>query len=458
MYDIAIREGRIVDFRNNRMIMGDIGIKEGKIVDVGECLKGARNDIDAGGLLVSPGFIDIHMHEEQIGNTTDGDDYDIANKMLAMGVTTAVGGNCGNNRQGINDFLYFIDHNGAPINYLTYIGHNYLRNLLGIDPYRGATDSEILKMNEIARKYVESNDAIGISYGIEYSPGITFQEMVDITDGIEDRIMLSAHYRDDGDRAIASIKEMIEVSEFTKKPMQISHIGSCSAMGQMTEALEIIRDSIDRGVDIAVDCYPYNAFSTRIGSAVFDEGCFEKWNKSYDSILLTEAPYKGIYCDEDLFYKVRKEYPNMLVVAFVMNEEEVIEALRAPFVYVASDGLLNRGQGHPRAAGTFPKVLGKYVREEKQMDLIDALKKMTLLPARRLGLASKGDIQIGMDADIVIFNPDAIIDKASFMDPTRAPAGIEHVILDGKVAMERNNVINNRLGKSIRRNQLNLKE
>lgn len=456
MYDLAIREGMIIDFENNSIFVGDIGIKGGKIVDVGRCNGNAKKVINAVGLIVSPGFVDIHMHEEVIGNSVDGDDYDIGNNMLRMGVTTAVGGNCGNNRQDIKEFLDFVDHNGAPINYLTFIGHNFLRNSLAIDPYRKATEIEIQKMKDMVKEYIESDNAIGISFGIEYSPGITFREMVGLCNDIEDNILLSAHYRGDADKSIDSIKEMIEISRVTKKPMQISHIGSCSAMGYMDESLDLIEVAIGEGLDIAADCYPYNAFSTRIGSAVFDEGCFETWNKSYDSILLTEEPYKGIYCDEELFYKVRKEYPDMYAVAFVMNEEEVIDALKASFVFVASDGMLNKGQGHPRAAGTFPKVLGKYVRDDNRLDLTDALKKMTLLPAQRLGLRNKGDIQVGMDGDIVIFNPATIIDQATFTEPTKPPIGIEYVIIDGKIALERNNVVNNRLGKSIRRNQLSL--
>ena len=235
--------------------------------------------------------------------------------------------------------------------------------------------------------------------------------------------------------------------------MQISHIGSCIAMGQMIEGLEIIREAIIKGVDVRADCYPYDAFSTRVGSSVFDEGCFENWSKTYDAILLTEEPYRNVICTEEIFKKVRAEYPDMLVVAFVMNEDEVIEALKEPFVYVASDGLLNRGQGHPRAAGTFPRVIGKYVRDEGKLELIDQLKKMTKLPAERVKLENKGEIKEGMDGDIVIFDYERIIDRATFTNPTREPLGIEYVIINGKLALENGNVLNNRLGKAIRRFQ-----
>lgn len=394
------------------------------------------------------------MHEEVLGYTDDGDDYDIANKMLNMGVTTCIGGNCGNLRQPLNEFLSFVEKNGAPVNYMLYTGHNTFRDMLGISKYREATKEEIAKMVEMIKYDLENYGAIGVSFGIEYSPGISFEELAEISSSLRDYdILLSAHFRKDAQEGVASVKEMIEISEISGLPMQISHIGSCIAMGNMREGLDLIRNARNNGLDITADCYPYDAFSTRIGSAVFDEGCFERWNKSYDAILLTEEPYRNVYCTEEIFYKVRKEYPNMLVVAFVMNEDEVIEALKEPFVFVASDGLLHKGQGHPRAAGTFPRVIGKYVRDEGKLELIDQLKKMTKLPAERLKLKDKGEIKEGKDADIVIFDYDKIIDRATFFNPTEKPIGIEYVILNGKVAIEKGNVLNSRLGKAIRRKQ-----
>ncbi|EOD01612.1 N-acyl-D-amino-acid deacylase family protein [Caldisalinibacter kiritimatiensis] len=456
MYDIKIINGKIIDFDVNQIKDCNIGIKDGKIVNIGNLIGKGKTEIDAHGMIVSPGFVDIHMHEEVIGTSPDGDDYDIANKMLLMGVTTCVAGNCGNNRQSLDYFFDFIDKNGSPVNYLSFIGHNYLRKLVGIeDRYREATKQEIEDMKKLLIHDIKENEAIGISFGLEYSPGTTIEEIVNLCEGVkEEEIILSAHYRKDAKYGIDSIKEMIEISKLTRKPMQISHIGSCTAFGMMKEALEIIQDAINNGVDVAADCYPYNAFSTYIGSAVFDEGCFELWNKSYDSIMLTEEPYKGVRCNKELFYKVRNEYPEMLVVAFVMEEEEVIEALKAPFVYVASDGLYRRGQGHPRGAGTFPRVLGRYVREKNDVSLIDALRKMTLLPAKRLGLKNKGNIKEGADADLVIFDRETIIDDATFEEPTKPPIGIKHVILHGKIAVNDNTIINNRLGRVIRRSEL----
>lgn len=454
MYDLIIKGGLVVDFDTDELVNRDIGIKDGKIISIERELRTGDNYINADGQIVSPGFIDIHMHEETIGNTADGDDYDIANKMLLMGVTTCVGGNCGNNRMKIFDYFKFVDENGAPVNYLLFTGHNYYRNLLGVDRYSSPNEEQLEKMIELIETDISEYGAVGLSFGIEYSPGITFEEIISICDTIKDYdILLSAHYRADASKGIESIKELIKISELTGLPMQISHIGSCVAMGQMRGALDVIKDAIDNGLSITADCYPYDAFSTYIGSTVFDEGCFENWGRDYDSILLTEEPYKNIKCTKEIFHKVREEYPNMLVVAFVMNEEEIIEALKEPFVYVASDGILNCGQGHPRAAGTFPKVIGKWVRDEKKLELIDQLKKMSKLPANRLKLEEKGEIRTGMDADIVVFDYNKIIDNASFDNPTEPPTGINYVIIDGKVAVENGEIVNKRLGKSIRRVQ-----
>lgn len=456
MYDLKIVNGKIFDFNKNEKKVLEIAIKNGTIRAIGKNLGPAKKEINAKKNIVCPGFIDIHMHEEKIGNTCNEDDYDIANRMLKMGVTTAVGGNCGKNSQDVQKFIEFIDKNGAPINYIMMTGHNHLRNSVGIkDRYREANNEEIEEMKKMLRKDIVENGSIGLSLGLEYSPGVTKKEIIKLIKGVKDLdILIAAHYRDDAEKGISSIKELIDISKQTQKPMQISHIGSCTAFGMMSEALKIIKEARNEGLSIEADCYPYNSFSTHIGSAVFDKGCFEAYNKPYNSILLTEKPYKGIYCDKKIFKKVREEYPNMLVVAEVMNEKEVIEAIKSSFVHIASDGLYNKGQGHPRGAGTFPRVLGKYVREKGELTLVKALKKMTLNPAKRLGLKNKGDLKVGYDADLLIFNPNTIIDKATFENPLLSPAGIKYVIINGIIALKNNEIQNNRLGKSIKKHNI----
>jgi N-acyl-D-amino-acid deacylase len=449
MTTLKIINGKIPNFDEMKLEEKDVLIKDGKIEKIGKIEEEADQVIDAKGKVVSPGFIDIHMHEEVIENVED--PYFTSYYELKMGTTTCVGGNCGNNRQSVKEFKDYIDKNGAPVNYLSFIGHNYLRNQVGIeDRYRAATDEEIEKMKELIKETLPLG-ILGISYGIEYSPGIDFKELVEITKALDSKdYLLSAHYRSDGEKSVESIEEMVKISTESGVPMQIAHIGSCSAFGFMKETLDMIKEYQDKGADVMADCYPYDAFATFIGSAVFDDGCFERWDKTYSDILLTEEPMKNVRCDKETFEKARKEYPNMIAAAFVMREEEVIEALKAPFVFVGSDSLFRKDMGHPRGAGSFPRVLGRYVREMGELPLIDALWKMTLGPAERLSLSHKGQIKEGMDADITIFDPDTVEDGATFAEPTLPPVGISHVILGGKVAVENNEVKEGRLGRFIK--------
>lgn len=454
MLDIKIVNGKIIDVENKAIIEGDIGIKDGKITDIGSLSAEAGHIIDARGKHISPGFIDIHMHEEDF-TLTKKKEYDISDTMLNMGVTTCAVGNCGNNRQGIKELYDFINEKGNPVNYLSYIGHNFLRVEAGnTDIYKKSSKEQIEKMQKYVAEAIDFG-AIGVSYGLEYCPGIDTEEAIAITKEIQGRddLLLAAHYRKDAIHALESINEMAYIGKETKIPFQISHLSSCSAFGNMTEALNLIQEIRDRGTDILVDAYPYDAFSTYIGSAVFDEGCFETWGKSYDAIMLTEEPYKGIYCDKELFEKVRKEYPRMLVVANVMNEEEIIEALNHPLVMAASDGIYRNHSGHPRGAGTFPRIIGRFVRDMEVMEFFDAVYKMTHMPAKRLQLNKKGIIKAGYDADITIFNYDTIIDKATFREPQLRPEGIDYVIVDGRLAVEKGKTVNNTSGRFYKRGE-----
>ncbi len=449
MYDLTIVDALIPDYASDTFYVSDLHIKDGKIVKIGQDATKSQSVISADGQIVSAGFIDIHSHEEWI-DVKRQDPYYTGYCALRMGTTTLIGGNCGDNKMDPASFASYVKAKGAPLNYKLFIGHNFLRQCVGIeDRYRSATSLEIEKMRKLVKMYLPMNP-VGISYGIEYAPGVNESEMTRITAGLSpEKHLLAAHYRYDGDKSVESVDELAQLSRTTQLPMQISHIGSCSAMGTMKETLSAVKKHIDNGVDVLADCYPYAAFSTYIGSAVFDDGCFERWNKTYSDILLTEPPYQGMRCDAALFEKVKREYPNSIVAAFVMNEEEVREALCSPYVMVASDALYNYETGHPRGAGTFAKVLSKYVREEKVMSLVQALKKMTLYPAKRLSLYKKGDIFEGADADLVIFNPDKIKDNATFEAPTALPEGISYVIVNGAVALKDNQIVNGRLGRYI---------
>ena len=335
------------------------------------------------------------MHEEHFAE--EGEHYVIAQMMLEMGVTTAVGGNCGMQNQNLSYFKEVLDRlGGSPVNYIMLAGYNTFRYELGIGRYETASQEQREAIRKLLQRELNEG-AYGISFGIEYDPGITTEEILFAIGVTEDpNLLVSAHYREDCLQDINPVQEMIEIAEKIPMKFQISHLSSCSAMGLMQESLDAINEAMKRNPKLNYDTYPYNAFSTHMGSAVFEDGCIEGWHKDYSDILLTDAPYKDIRCTKEIFEKVREEYPDMLAVAFVMNEEEIAAAIANPNGMVASDAIINNGNGHPRAAGTFPRVLGKYVREDKALPLIDAIRKMTLEPAKRMDLDQKGRIELGV--------------------------------------------------------------
>lgn len=230
VYDLKIINGKVLDFDTGEEQIADIGIKEGAITCLGNCPESAKTVFDASDCIVSPGFIDIHMHEEELRTTIT--PYDISNSMLLMGVTTCVAGNCGNNRQSFEEFKRFVNKHGSPVNYLSFIGHNYLRSEVGSsDRYRKSTSQHIDRMQRLLLAAVEQG-AIGLSLGLEHCPGIDMDEILDLCSAVEGRkILLSAHYRKDAKHSISSLQELIDISKISGLPMQISHLGSCSAFG-----------------------------------------------------------------------------------------------------------------------------------------------------------------------------------------------------------------------------------
>lgn len=356
MLDLLLKNGQYPDFDAGKMKTGNVGVEKGKISYVGTDEPEAENVIDVSGSVISPGFIDIHMHEEKFKE--EGENYVISQMMLEMGVTTAVGGNCGMQWQELSYFKDVLRRKGGcPVNYIMLAGYNSFRYQYNIGRYDAATDEERAKIKKLLQREL-SEGAWGISFGIEYDPGMTYEEIMDIISVTDDpNLLMAAHYRDDCIGNIESIKEMIRIAENIPMNFQISHLSSCSALGMMKESLDAINKAMETNPGLNYDTYPYNAFSTHMGSAVFEDGCMEVWNKDYDSILLTDEPYKDVRCTKEIFEKARAEYPDMLAVAFVMNEEEIAAAIANKNGMVASDAIISNGNGHPRAAGTFPESL-----------------------------------------------------------------------------------------------------
>lgn len=292
---------------------------------------------------------------------------------------------------------------------------------------------------------------LGISYGIRYVPGIDMDELA-ITGKacVKSKKLIAAHMRSDAAEVFDAARELMDTGKKLDIPVQISHIGSMAGFGQMEEFLNLVDEYKMNGLDVMCDCYPYYAFSTHLGSTTYDEGWRERYGCGYDVVELCEGKYKGRRCTKDIFDEVRREFPECITVCHVMKPEDVDMAFRHPAVMVASDGLFDNGQGHPRASGTFPRLIKEFVKTGK-LSLYDAVNMMTAMPAERLGLENKGRINAGADADVVIFDLDKISDRATFAKPDAAPVGIDCVFIGGEAAAMNCQILNSNLGRSVRK-------
>ncbi|MBB6218983.1 N-acyl-D-amino-acid deacylase [Anaerosolibacter carboniphilus] len=449
--DKAILNGLVIDPYHRVQSKLNLGIENGKIVKISSEYMDAKEIIDAKGLIVCPGFIDIHIHEDPYHQEQDQFDICIFQCMVQMGVTTAIGGNCGTGPKAPGVYLDAIDRIGIPINLGLLVPHEQLRQaVMEEDKYKAATQENIRRMKELAEQQL-AQGCMGISFGIRYIPGITRGELLCISEAAQkDRKIIAAHIRDDAKQVIAAVQELVDIGMSLGLPIQVSHIGSMAAYGQMEEVLSLIDFCHLNGMDIYADCYPYGAFSTGIGETTYDDGFLERYAACYEDIEIAEGIYKGKRCTAEIFEKLRKEAPEIITIGHVMNEEEIEQALRHPKVILASDGYMHSFQGHPRASGTFPRLIHHYVKEKKALSLYEAIEKMTVLPAKRMGI-SKGNLGIGSDADIVIFDFDELKDQATFENPHLPPRGIKYVLVQGEVAAKNGNMVCGHLGRSIRK-------
>lgn len=448
----VVKNGRVIDPYNNIDSKLNIVIKDGKILEITPYEISGEKNIDATGLIVCPGFIDIHMHEDMYHNEEDYLDEWIAKSMLNMGVTTCIGGNCGINLTEPLTYLDAVDRLKLPVNIGLMAGHTNIRECVveNSDKYNPIQTDDIKKIMYTAREYLEGG-CFGISYGIRYVPGITELELIEVSKACKpENKIINAHVRDDAKNIIWATKEFIKVGMKLDIPIQNSHIGSMGGYGQMKELLRLLDSVKSSGLDITSDCYPYYAFSTRIGETTYDDGFLERYNIDYDSIEISEGKYKGQRCTKNIFDELRKNSPDTITVGHVMNEKDIDMAILHPNVMIASDGFLHNEQGHPRAAGTFPRLIDKYVKTGK-LSLYDAINKMTTMQAKKLGLSNKGNLSKGSDADITIFSYDEIKDNATFDNPIKKPDGIKYVLIKGSVALKDGEIVNGKLGTSVRR-------
>lgn len=407
--------------------------------------------LDADGKYVCPGFLDIHMHEDPYDPVEDRLVPGIMCSMLRMGVTTAIGGNCGINTVSPIKYLDLMDRDGGPINMGLLAGHTFLREKAGhLDKYTAITPEELKRISALAQQALEAG-CFGVSFGIRYVPGISREEMLETARGCTAAgKLVAAHVRDDAEQIFSAVRELIDIGRALDVPIQNSHVGSMGGFGQMARLLAMMDSCRANGLDLSGDCYPYYAFSTRIGETTYDDGFLERYQADYSVIEVCEGPYKGQRCTPEIFHELRQHAPRTLTVCHVMKPEEVDMALLHPNIMVASDGIMDNGQGHPRAAGTFPRFLCNYVRTGR-ISLDEGIAKMTAAPAARLGLSRKGTLRRGADADVVVLDLERLADKATFDTPNAAPEGLDYVLIGGEVAVDHGRLVRSDLGRALRK-------
>ncbi len=431
-YDLVILNGRVIDPESSSDAVRNLGISNGTIKAISTNKLAGRIVIDARGLVVSPGFIDLHQHGQ------DDENY----RFKAMdGVTTALELEVGT---GDIDSWYAQRDQKSLINYGVSAGHLAARMAAMHEPVtflptgnaarRAATDGEI---NEMKRRLEDGlrRGAIAVGFGIQYTPNASRWEILEMF-RVAARYGASCHVHmrhagvKEPGSSIQALEEVISAAAITGAPLHVVHIQSTG--GPATpKLLQMIGEAKSRGLDVTTECYPYIAGMTDIKSAIFDEGWQEVFNIDYKDLQWAAT---GERLTKETFEKYRKT--GGMVAVFSMTEEVVNSAIASPLTIIASDGILAQGKGHPRTAGTYSRVLGNYVRDKKTLTLMDALTKMTLLPAKRLerrvpSMKNKGRIRIGADADLTIFDAQSIVDRSTFQDPAKYAEGIKFVLVNG---------------------------
>lgn len=483
-YDVLILNGTVYDGTGNPGIKTDIAIADGKIVAIGD-LKNEKaiKTIDATNMAISPGFIDAHAHIESIGSAPN------ALSSLYQGVTTALGGPDGNSPFPLKPYMDTLSTLPLGINVGYLVGHNTVRRLVMNLDNRAPTAQELDSMK--AKIEQGMNDgAFGISTGLKYLPG-TFSKVDEVIElskvAAQHGGFYTSHLREEGLGLIPAVREAIEIGYQAKIPIVLTHhkvVGKPS-WGNSKLTLGMVDSANNAGLDIQIDQYPYTASYTSLsilipswamagGNEEFkkrvkdpaqrkkikeeilynilnDRGAGDirniqlsrvSWMKEIETKTLADwAILKGIDPNPqngaDLVIEAQ-ENGGAGVIFHAMNEEDVKNIMKHPKTMIASDGALSemgKGNPHPRAYGTFPRVLGKYVREEKVLTLEEAIKKMTSLPAQRMGITDRGVIAEGNIADIVIFDPNTVMDRSTFAEPHQYPTGISHVIVNGIVSI-----------------------
>ena len=484
--DLLIRGGSVIDGTGAAAVSADVGVRDGRIVAIGELDGPAERMIEANGLVVAPGFIDVHAHDDASVMSTPMD------FKLMQGVTTDIVGNCGaglaprdpsrpplpgaglvlgdipdSRWESFGEYMTKVERSPLAVNVGCFVPHGAVRyKHLGIEK-RVPTTSELAAMREDVAEGMAAG-ALGMSTGLIYPPG-AFAETDEIIALAEEVAkaggIYMSHIRNEADLLLDAVAEAIQIGQEAGLPVEISHHKASGVRnkGKTIESISLIESQCASGLDITFDAYPYTAASTILAvMARQSEGeapgttmvSSAPNSPEFEGKMLTEiATDFGISADEALSRVLAKD-PGAVGVFFVMDEEDVRRVLSHPLCMIGSDGIPSvSGKPHPRLYGTFPRVLGEYCREQMLFPLEEAVRKMTSLPAKRMNLPSRGEIRRGFVADIVIFDPETIADRATYAEPRQYPAGIEYVIVTGQIAAEHGKQTSSRAGSLLRRGQ-----
>jgi N-acyl-D-amino-acid deacylase len=498
-YDILIRNARVIDGSGNPWFRADVGVRDGRIADIGRLTeRTGYRVIDAAGRVLTPGFIDVHTHiEGTVEKVPRGDNY------LLDGVTTVITGNCGGSEVRLGEWFSKIEKLGLGLNVGSLIGHNSVRRAVMGMANRQARPDEIKDMQALVEQAMRDG-AVGFSTGLIYTPGTysNTEEVVALAKaGSKYGGVYASHMRDEGAKVIQAIEEAITVGKEAGVPVELSHfkIDNKTLWGNSTESLALVEKYRREGIDVVVDQYPYDRSSTDLGitlpSWALADGADAMRKRFTDPAtrarIIDEMQTKlTALGHEDYSYATvanfapdtsingktisevaairgkpktaRGEIDTILeimekggaqMVYHSMGDEDVERIMRYPNTAFASDGSIREfglGQPHPRSYGTNSRVLARYVREKNVLTLEDAIRRMTSLPARTFGLKDRGLIRAGFAADLLLFDPAKVQDKATFAEPHQYAEGFDVALVNGKVAIDGGKLTDVRSGKVIR--------
>jgi len=479
---MIITNARIIDGTGNPWFHGAIGVDDGKIVQVGDLTEYTSDElIDAEQQIVAPGFIDVHAHiESSIFRRPDAENF------IRDGVTSLVTGNCGSSSTDMTGFFQELRDTGIALNIAALIGHNSVRRAVMGAENRTPTATELDSMKLLVRSAMKAG-AVGFSTGLIYVPG-TYSETEEVVElakvAGEHGGIYASHMRNEGKNIADAIAEAVNIGREANLPVEISHfkVSGKPMWNKSNMTIDLVRTYREDGLDVTVDQYPYTASSTTLAvilpswslaggtdslsarleneelkSQIISEMKEElteaeqddyeycavsncPWQKSYNGKRIPEVTEmrtgsRSLESQIETILVMVARGDRVQMVFHSMNEDDVRHILRSPFTMIASDaGIPQFGYNvpHPRAYGTNARVLGRYVREQKVISWEDAIRKMTSLPASRFKLHNRGLIKKGLAADLVIFDPETVSDRATFEEPHAYSTGFSHVVVNGK--------------------------